>query len=325
MFRRRNPYVALVGSLIFTFAASTFSSPVPPLILPSAISLYTIGTVGSRRTISLVGSGTLAVSLAFGFISGEAPGVAQQVVSNCAWVAGSLAIGLAVSNRRAYVEQIEQRAIEAERTKEEEAQHRVEQERIRIARDVHDGVAHALASISIQAGAGSAVIDSDPEGARRAFKAIRVASTSALSELRSTLGMLRHQGDDAVAEGLDAEQVNRLADVLRAEGIRVSVHGQACSQPLEGEVGIALHRVLREALTNVLRHSGAGQVDIALDCDDLVLVVSDDGRGPAKEPGANQGYGLMGMRERAISVGGSLEYGPRHEGGQYGRFKLIAA
>ena len=109
----------------------------------------------------------------------------------------------------------------------------MEEERIRIARDVHDGVAHALASISIQASAASAVFDSDPEGARQALKAIRVASVSALSELRSTVGTLRHQGEGAAVEGFDPERVDRLADVLRAEGIRVSVRGEEYSRPLE--------------------------------------------------------------------------------------------
>ena len=117
--------------------------------------------------------------------------------------------------------------------------------------------------------------------------------------------------------GFQPEQVDRLAEVLRAEGIRVSVHGEASTQPVEGEAGTAIHRILQEALTNVLRHSRAREVDIALDRmgDDLVLAVTDDGREPAKEPGANPGYGLLGMRERAVSVGGSLECGPVPGGG----------
>jgi signal transduction histidine kinase len=310
--RRRNPYVALAGSLALTVVLFALSSPAPPVILPTAIALYTIGTVGSRRTILLVGSGTLAVSLALGLGYTHDPAIVEEIVRDIAWVVGSLAVGFAVANRRAFVAQIRQRAIEAERTKEEEAQRRVEEERIRIARDVHDGVAHALASISIQAGAGSAVFDSDPEGARQALKAIRMASVSALSELRSTVGTLRHQGDSTVVEGFERERVDRLADVLRAEGIRVTVHGEAYLQPLDGEVGTVIQRILREALTNVLRHSGARKVDISLDRvgDDLVLVVTDDGRGLAKEPGANPGYGLLGMSERATSIGGTVEYGP---------------
>ena len=315
--RRKNPYVALAGSLALTIVVFAFTDPAPPVILPAAIALYTVGTVATRRTALLVGFGTLAVSLALGLGYTDNPAIVEEIVRDVAWVVGSLAVGFAVANRRAFVEQIRQRAIEAERTKEDEAQRRVEEERIRIARDVHDGVAHALASISIQAGAGGAVLDSDPEGARQAFKAIRAASALALSELRSTLGMLRHQPEGAMVGGFQPEQVDRLAEVLRAEGIRVSVHGEASTQPVEGEAGTAIHRILQEALTNVLRHSRAREVDIALDRmgDDLVLAVTDDGREPAKEPGANPGYGLLGMRERAVSVGGSLEYGPVPSGG----------
>ena len=321
--RRRNPYLALVGSLVFTVALYAFSVPDAPLVFPVAIALYTIGTVGSRRTILLIGCGTLAVSLTLGLGFTDNPGIAEEIVRDIAWVVGSLAVGFAVANRRAYVDQIRQRAIEAERTKEEEAQRRVEEERIRIARDVHDGVAHALASISIQASAASAVFDSDPEGARRALKAIRVASVSALSELRSTVGTLRHQGEGAALEGFDPERVDRLADVLRAEGIRVSMRGEQYSRPLSGEVGIAAQRILQEALTNVLRHSGAREVEISFERvgDALVLVVTDDGIGP-KEPGANPGYGLLGMGERAESLGGHIEHGPGPDGGFFVRAVL---
>ncbi len=314
--RRRNPYLALLGSLVFALALNIFSVPEPPVVLPLALALYTIGTVGSRGAVLLTGLGTLAVSLAMGLVlTGDQP-VIEEIVRDIAWVVGSLAVGYAVANRRAYVDQIRQRALEAERTKEEEAQRRVEEERIRIARDVHDGVAHALASISLQAGAADAVFDTDPAGARRALKAIRAASVSALSELRLTVGTLRHQGDGPAAEGFERDRVDRLADVLRAEGIRVSVHGEAYSRPLAGEVGIAAQRILQEALTNVLRHSGARKVDISFDRvgDDLVLVVTDDGAG-LKQPGANPGYGLVGMRERAEALGGRVEHGPGPRGG----------
>lgn len=314
--RRTNPYLALLGSLAFTVAFYVSSVPEPPLVFPVTIALYTVGTVGSRRNVLWIGAGTLAVSLTLGLGFTRSPAVAEEIVRDIAWVVGSLAVGFAVANRRAYVEQIRQRALEAERTREEEAERRVVEERIRIARDVHDGVAHALASISIQASAGSAVFDSDPEGARQALKVIRLASVSALSELRSTVGTLRRQGDDPAVEGFDRERVDRLADVLRAEGIRVSVHGEAYLRPPGGQVGTAAQRIVQEALTNVLRHSGARAVEISFNRvgEGLVLVVTDDGRGP-KEPGANPGYGLIGMRERAESVCGFMEYGPGPKGG----------
>jgi signal transduction histidine kinase len=323
--RRRNPYAALAGTLVLLGVAYAFSpsntAAYPPAIpvLPSVLALYTVGTVGSRRLTLAVGAATLVVYLALDLAILQPSHVIQEIVHSVAWVVGSLALGSAVSNRRAYVDQFRQRAIQAERSKEEEAQHRVYEERIRIARDVHDGVAHALASISIQAGAGSAVFDSDPEGAREALKAIRSASASALSDLRATLGLLRHQ-EGAVDEiGFDVEVVERLAEVLRAEGIRISVHQGGHPRALGGEVGTAAQRILQEALTNVLRHSEAREVEIGLDFigDKVILIVSDDGKGPATAPKEPPGYGLVGMRERAIAVGGSLEYGPREGGGFY--------
>jgi signal transduction histidine kinase len=195
----------------------------------------------------------------------------------------------------------------------------VVEERIRIARDVHDGVAHALASISIQASAGSAVLGSDPEGARQALRAIRLASAGALSDLRVTLGLLRHQEGAAQEGSFDAGLVDQLAEVLRAEGVRVSVRWGGRLRTLDGRLGVSARRILQEALTNVLRHACAREVEIGLDfvADEFVLIVTDDGRGPVNTANEPQGYGLVGMRERAIAVGGSLEYGPRLSGGFY--------
>jgi signal transduction histidine kinase len=324
--RRRNPYVALAGILVllgvaYALTPSGLAHAYPPVVpvLPAVIALYTVGTVGSRRTILLVGAAAWVVSTTLALAILRPEHVTGEIVHAIAWVAGSLAVGSAVANRRAYVDQFRQRALQAERTKEEEAQRRVYEERTRIARDVHDGVAHALASISIQASAGSAVLDGDPEGARQALQAIRLASASALSDLRATLGLLRPGEPSVVESGFDAEAVDRLADVLRGEGIRVSVHWGGHPRPLDGEAGMAAKRIMQEALTNVLRHAEAREVEIGLDYvgDEFILIVTDDGKGPATTTKEPPGYGLMGMRERAVALGGSLEYGARAGGGFY--------
>lgn len=324
--RRRNPYVALAGILVllglaYALIPSGLAGDRPPVVpvFPAVIALYTVGTVGSRRTILLVGAAALVVATTFALAILRPWDVTGEIAHAIAWVAGSLAVGSAVANRRAYVDQFRQRALQAERTKEEEAQRRVYEERTRIARDVHDGVAHALASISIQASAGSAVLDSDPEGARQALQAIRLASASALSDLRATLGLLRHEDAAVVESGFDAQQADALADVLRAEGVQVSVNWGGRSRPLDGEAGKAVKRILQEALTNVLRHAEARKVEIGLDHvgDEFILIVTDDGKGPATTTKEPPGYGLLGMRERAVALGGSLEYGARQGGGFY--------
>ncbi len=324
--RRRKPYAALVGTLVllgvaYAFIPSGTANAYPPVVpvLPAVIALYTVGTLASRRAIMVVAGAALVVSMTLALTILRPANVTGEIAHIFAWVVGSLAVGSAVASRRAYVDQFRQRALQAERTKEEEAQRRVYEERTRIARDVHDGVAHALASISIQASAGSAVLERDPEGARQALQAIRLASASALSDLRATLGLLRHE-DGAVAEsGFDDELADRLAGVLRAEGIRVSVRQGGHPRPLDGEVGIAVKRMLQEALTNVLRHAEAQQVEIGLDYvgDDFIVIVTDDGKGPATRTKEPPGYGLLGMRERAVALGGSLEYGAREGGGFY--------
>jgi signal transduction histidine kinase len=313
--RRVRPRMALAGTLIFAALAFGLSTPLPPTVLPIAVALYTIGARGDRRS-SLIAVGVsvasiLLIRLVFAYSTGYAEGVTRDI----GWIFGSSALGYAVASRRAYVEQFKQRAIEAERTREEEAQRRVDEERLRIARDVHDGVAHALASISLQASAASAVLDSDPVGAREALQQIRGTSVSALAELRATLGVLRQTGQGPRAPGFI--EVTELANVLRAGGIEVSVRQEGGGRPLPTEVGNVAYRILQEALTNVLRHSGAGHADVTVRQDEatMLIVVADDGRGPVPGSEQGKGYGITGMRERAASVGGSLEVGPHARGG----------
>jgi signal transduction histidine kinase len=315
--RRRNPYVCLALTLVATLAGYSLAAPFPPAVLPAAVALYSVGIVVGGRRILFVAGGVLAIAIALALLSRGEADLVEALVFSVAWVVGALALGFAVANRRAYVEQIRQRAIQAEKTKEEEAQRRVDEERLRIARDVHDGVAHALASISIQASAGSAVLDNDLEAARRAFNDIRGASRSALAELRSTLGLLRHDAGEPAVEGISLEQVRQLATVLRAEGVTVAVRGDEADWRLDGETGLAAYRILQESLTNILRHSGAGTVEVSVDRreHEIVLTVMDDGRGVSPGPGDARGYGLIGMRERASLVGGSCECAPRPEGG----------
>ena len=313
--RRLRPHLVLAGTLIFAALAFWYSSPIPPTVFPIAVALYTVGVWGDRRN-SLIAVGAAAVSillirLAFAF----GPTFTEGVVRDLGWVVASTALGFAVASRRAYVDQFRQRALEAERTREEEAQRRVDEERLRIARDVHDGVAHALASISLQASAASAVLDTDPSGAREALRQIRGTSVSALAELRATLGVLRQTGQVAAAPGV--RELKELADVLRAGGIDVCMRQEEDGQAMPPEVGKVAYRILQEALTNVLRHSGAHHADVTIERADgsLLIVVADDGRGFQAGGGRGTGYGITGMQERAASVGGSVEVGPAVGGG----------
>jgi signal transduction histidine kinase len=315
--RRSKPYLALAGTLILAVLAFSLSSPVPPVMLPIAVALYTVGARGYRGW-SLIGAAAAIVSiLIIRSLLSHSPALAEELVRDGAWIVGSTALGYAVASRRAYVEEFKQRALHAERTREEEAQRRVNEERLRIARDVHDGVAHALASISLQASAAGAVLDTDPEGAREALRQIRGASVSALAELRATLGVLRQPAFVGAAPSSGLEQLTELADVLRAGGIEVSVSQEGGDRTVPMDVGNVAYRILQEALTNVLRHSGARHADVRVQCDKECLTVSvtDDGRGQTPDDGRGAGYGITGMRERAEAVGGTLEAGPKSGGG----------
>jgi signal transduction histidine kinase len=328
--RRRRPCAALAGTLVLTLLGYGLTSPTPPVMLPTAIALYTVGTSGDRRrTLLSTAAAIVAVTIIRVLLSrGDALG--GELVRDFAWVIGATAIGFAIANRRAYVDEFRRRAVEAERTREEEAQRRVNDERLRIARDVHDGVAHALASISLQASAAAAVIDTDPDGAREALSQIRGSSVAALAELRATLGVLRQPtpsvGSDTCPT-LTLEQLAGLAGVLRAGGIEVSVTREGSTQEVPTEVSNVAYRILQEALTNVLRHSGARHADVSVTYDgtSVTLTVSDDGAGARSATATATGYGITGMRERAEAVGGVLEAVPRPEGGFLVRAQLPLA
>jgi signal transduction histidine kinase len=322
--RHRRPYLALAGTLALAMLAFSLSSPVPPVMLPIAIALYTVGARGYRLG-SLVGAAAaVGCILIIRLVFSQGPALAEDLVRDVAWIVGSTALGYAVASRRAYVAEFEQRALHAERTREEEAQRRVNEERLRIARDVHDGVAHALASISLQASAAGAVLDSDPEGAREALRQIRGASVSALAELRATLAVLRQPAALGPAAAPGLEELAELTDVLRAGGIEVSVRREGGDRSVPAEVGNVAYRILQEALTNVLRHSGAHHADVRVryDPDRLTVSVSDDGRGQTQDDVRGAGYGITGMRERAEAVGGSLQAGPESGGGFVVRAEL---
>ena len=322
--RRKSPFLALGGCLLLTLLAFSLSSPTPPVMLPIAVALYTVGAGGHRRGSLMAAGAAIVVIVIIRLAFTGSDTLVEEMVRDVAWTLGATALGFAVASRRAYVEEFRQRAAEAERTREEEAQRRVNEERLRIARDVHDGVAHALASISLQASAAGAVIDSDPEGAREALRQIRGASVSALAELRATLGVLRQPAGTAAAGAPTVEQLAGLADILRAGGIEISVSRQGRDADIPAEVGNIAYRILQEALTNVLRHSGARHADVVMTYDPSVLTISvaDDGLGLQEDEARRTGYGITGMRERAEAIGGLLEAGPRTDGGFLVRAEL---
>jgi signal transduction histidine kinase len=229
--------------------------------------------------------------------------------------------GEAVRARRAYVAELRDRAERAERTREEEARRRVDEERLRIARELHDVVSHTIGVISVQAGVAAHLLERRPDKAAESLAAIRQASDEALGELHAMLGVLRERDGDggtplAPAPGLD--ELDALVAQAAGAGVEVQVSLEGAPRPLPAAVDLACYRVVQESLTNVVRHAGASRAEITVRHDDgrVVVEVTDDGHGPnGSGNGKSGGQGIVGMRERARALGGTLEAGPRPGGG----------
>jgi signal transduction histidine kinase len=232
-------------------------------------------------------------------------------------VAAALLGGLAIANRRAYVEAMRQRAEFAERTREDEARRQVDAERLRIARELHDVVAHTMSTINVQAGVAAHVNTDLPESVAAALAAIRDASKNGLRELRTILAVLRQVDEpEPISPTPDLSRLETVVATARSTGLptELTVCGQR--RRLPASVELAAYRIVQESLTNVIRHAGPATVEVRLDfgADQLGIDVIDTGTG-LRHATDLAGHGLTGMRERALGVGGTLEAGPRPEGG----------
>jgi signal transduction histidine kinase len=250
-----------------------------------------------------------------------------------AWFAG-----LAVANQRGYINAMRQRAEDAERGREEEARRRVDAERLRIARELHDVVAHTMSTINLQAGVAIHVSHDLPEPVAAALGTIRDASKNGLRELRAILAVLR-QADEAdsaapTAPTPDLDGLPALLDTVRASGLPVSVEITGEKRRLPAAVELAAYRIVQESLTNTLRHAGpaTATVEIRYGDEELDIRVTDDGAGAVTGAAAHSGigsdsshgsgHGLIGMRERALATGGTLQANPGSAGGFLVRARL---
>jgi signal transduction histidine kinase len=242
-------------------------------------------------------------------VVGHRPSLVGAAVSNALFFAGSAIAGHNVRLRR------EKRAGE-ERTEEALADRAVSEERLRIARELHDVVAHAMSVVTVQSGVAAHVIDTQPDEAKRMLENIRATSHEALDEMRRLLGVLRGTAELAPAPSL--RDVEELAASLRASGVPVTVLVTGDGQDVPGGVDLTAYRIVQEALTNVLKHAGpAASATVRIEqSPGLVAVeVTDDGRGAAAVATGGSGHGLLGMRERVAVFGGDLVTGPRPGGG----------
>lgn len=317
-FRRRFPLTVLA---ITTVVAAVYQfGHYPPnfVFLAPLIALYTVGATRDRRTTLLAGAFSAVVQLSVVWAGTGSTGFWSESVRVLALAGVAGALGDAARNRRAYVDEVERRAADAERTREEEALRRVDEERLRIARELHDVTAHSLSIIAVQSGAAAHVIDTDPTEARRALEAIRRTSKDALDELRAMLGVLRAAGDGDVplAPVPGLARLGELVAPLAQAGYEVSTEIDDDLGEVPAVVEGSGYRIAQEALTNIVRHAGVCKVMLRVHRADgtLEITVENDGRTP-DIPLPEGGHGLAGMRERVTALGGTFEAVPRDGGG----------
>jgi signal transduction histidine kinase len=326
LLRRTRPGLALVLAMAGLYAVMATVNIYQTVPFPSMVAGYSLALVSTRRTTILAGLALVPFVVAAIAIFGHEVITTSELPKNLAFVAAPLLLGSAVRERRAAHDALVERAETAERTREEEALRRVGEERLRIARDVHDVVAHAMVAINVQAGVGAHLMDRDPEQARRTLEDIKKLSGEALDDLRATLGTLRAPEDDEKAPVRPApgprelDDLGELSESLRSAGVEVEVDVDPATRTLPAAVTTTSYRIVQEALTNVVRHASGSRARVRVTREDgrVVIDVQDDGRGVVPVGAvatAGTGSGVRGMRERALAAGGTLEAGPMAGGG----------
>jgi signal transduction histidine kinase len=327
--RRRYPLGVLLActALLLVFYWLHHQAGLTPGV-PLAVALYTAAEYGYLRWSLAVSGGFVAAGTYVLIVSQHRPaiGVLSDFVQEGSLLVAICLLGEAVRSRRGWAAEIRDRldraAAVASAEREREADRRVEQERLRIARELHDVLAHTISALTVQA---RVILDGLPDGppqVRAAAEAIRSTSREAMAEVRATVGLLRSAEEatpQAPPPGLG--QLDAALGMARATGLRAEREVVGAPVPLPASVELTAYRIVQESLTNVVRHAGANAVTVTLRYLPYALEVQvdDDGRGPATKP-SPAGYGLVGMAERAQAVGGWLVTAGRPDGG----FRVLA-
>jgi signal transduction histidine kinase len=318
VWRRRRPMLVLwlMIALLSPYHALDYNHTAP--IAPTLLVLYTVAVTGTARRTLVTGLVVICVTLTLNALTNLNGMVEFLRISG--WIVAVLVFGSYLRVHRENVTAALDRADRAERTREEEARRRVAEERLRIARDLHDLLAHSITLIGVQTSVAAHVLNADPGRLDRAAVAealddIAETCRTARGELRTTLEVLRDHGPPEARgplPGLDG--LPDLVGTARAAGARVELSLRHTEVP--PAVGAAAYRIVQEALTNAVRHGGRDDLSVRVGVYDdggaLRVTVTDDGAGAGTGP---PGFGLVGMRERARSVGGTLEAGPREGNG----------
>ena len=309
--RRRAPLV-VVEVVMGAFAAQSFildPAPTPDVeLVPALIAVYSVAAHGERGA-AFVGAG---FSLAAGLVwLGLNDFLLPTVMFGGAWFAGRL-----VQKRQLYAQVFAERARVLEREQEANARVAAAEERVRLARELHDAVGHSVSVMVVQAGAERLALGEERPSTRDALLAIERTGRQALAEMSRLLGLLRKEGEGlALAPRPTLAHADALVQTVRDVGVPVELRVEGEPRSLAPSVDVSAYRILQEALTNVVKHAGPARASVAVRYgdSDVEVEVSDDGRGPLN--GNRAGYGLAGMRERVELHGGTLEAGKNNRGG----------
>jgi signal transduction histidine kinase len=299
LLRRLYPVAVVVAVTVASLAMIALGVWLVPL--PLAVALYTLTSLRDRRADRAVGVAAI-VAVAIGVLAAGGLGFGAGAARVVFLVAAAV-LGDSIGSRRAYVREIEEKAERLERERESESRRAAAEEQARIARELHDIVAHALSVIVVQSGAADDAFERDPAQAREPIRAINSAARAALADLRRVLGILQDSAEYEPQPGLG--QLDGLVEQIRATGLDVSLEVEGKPRRLSAAVELSAFRIVQEALTNSLKHAAAEHVLVRIRySDSLGLEIRDDGVG--LEDTATDGNGLVGMRERVALLGGTL-------------------
>ncbi|HAM44687.1 MAG TPA: sensor histidine kinase [Propionibacteriaceae bacterium] len=316
--RRRWPVVALTTCMVLYGTASLLGVTTQGIALATAVAMYSAAFRLLRKWTLLVGAVSVSLIVVFTLIAAIGNVADPRVVQFVLMLGLGAALGDATRSRREYISAAIERAERAEQTREAEARRQVSEERLRIARDLHDTVAHQISVISLNAGVASSVLSSNPERAKEALGTVRKAARTVLGEIGDLLAWLRTSEDEVEAEaavrpqpGLD--QLDGLFARFRAAGLELKVETEGDLGTVDGPVSTVAYRVIQEGLTNAHRHGADHRATLTLGVGHsrLTILVANPTRSDSTPPtGLRGGYGLLGLRERVAAVRGTVTAEP---------------
>ncbi|SHL49044.1 Signal transduction histidine kinase [Actinacidiphila paucisporea] len=320
LLRRRMPVAVAAGTAVVTLLYTVLGYPYGPVFASLVVAFFGAVAAGHRRAVLIVAGAAFAGHALVGEWlyrrlppSGDGRTSWQELSGAAAWLLAVLAGAELFRVRRDQIAKERRERAAAE-------QRQVDEERMRIARELHDVLAHSISLINVQAGVALALMDERPEQARTALTTIKAASKEALGEVRQVLSTLRAPGEAPRAPAPGLDRLPELLEQATAAGLHAEVTVEGDAVPLPAGADLAAFRIIQEALTNIVRHSGSRTARIRLGYEPGSVQVRVDDQGPAAAGGEGGGNGLVGMRERAAALGGTVETGIRPDGG----FRVLA-